>query len=298
MRGRRKPTEDPGPRIRLGRSGFCLVCCALCVGVLSAGLLAQQQRPQRPVPELDRVTLKSGRALVGLIVSEEADRLMLKMKLPTGFISFTLLKEEVTGTQRASPAGRALSEAEWKKLEQALARRARSSRRSPAGPTGPAATQPPPQPTPAPQDPRDILLAEARRLGLKVPPEASIQELQRLVQAEQTRRHEEAVRLFDQAVDAFSEASAELPNLAYYHRPSSSAKLVYREAALQQALKRYDEAYKLFGRAAELDPTAKPKTDQYRANITQAGRQMELLVRLADMVEEAGGNRRTNPHRR
>lgn len=296
LRPARRRAADARFTGRLRALEFWVIWCAFSLCVAGGGLLAQQQQ-QQPVPELDRVTLKSGKALAGLITKEEADRLVLKMKLGRGFISFTLLRTEVVHIRRASEAGRALTEAEWRKLEAALARRTRSARRSPPEATRPKPPQPQGRQPTTPKDPRDILLAEARRLGLSVRPDISTEKLQLMVEAEQTRRHDEAVKLFGQALTAFSEASAELPTLAYYHRSGRSAKLVYRRAPLTQTLVYYRAAYKLLGRAAELDPTLKLKAEHYRSNVRLAVRRLQFLVREADMVEEEGGSRKTNPDR-
>lgn len=265
---------------------------------------------RRPLPEVDRVTLKSGRVLEGLVLREDKKQLILKMKLTTkggrvtGFISFPLLSKEVVSVKRASPVGRALTELAWKKEEVLLRQRVRAARRRGSGSsTGALPTPAPEAPAgpsapPSAPSPRDILLEEARRLDLKVPPGATTEELQQLVEAEQSRRRRQADAFVDEAINAFSEAAALLPNLTYQRRSGRALRTVYREVVLERMLTNYRRAYRLLDQAAQLDPAAEQSAQEWQQKVRQALSYLETVVRTSDLVEGANGGRRNNPDRR
>lgn len=282
---------------------------ARSAGARKPGVGGQARR--RAVPELDRVTLKSGRVLEGLILREDNKQLTLKIKLTTkagrvvGFVSFPILRKEVSAVKRASPEGRALTEAAWKKLEASLRERARAARRRTRNPDVRSVPTPAPEAAPAPSspeapssDPRDILLEEAERLGLKVPPGTSTEQLQQLVEAEQRRRHQQADALLDEAINAFSEAAALLPNLTYRSGSGSSAKTVYREAVLNRMLNGYRRAYRLLQEAVRLDPTTSRNVHEWQEKVLEAVAYLETVARTADLIEGPNGGRRNNPNRR
>jgi len=252
-------------------------------------------KAKRPVPELDRIILKSGRKLEGLIVREDMKGLSLRMNLGAGFVSLTWEWDEITAVDRASPAGRALTKKAWAKTEAELRKQARAD----AGKAKPAPGKTPaPRTPPAKADARSILLAEARRLGLEVAPGTGVGELQKLVAKEQQRRHQQSQQLSDQAMAAFDEAEARRPQLTYRHGSGAGQKLVYREPVLFDMLSGYKKSYALLRKAAELDPTREQEIAEHLEKIRKAAGQLAVIYRQADLVERERGNRRTNPNRR